>query len=69
MDQRNVLNAKMYVVGAKNHFFSRVKSCENWPNLADQISSSSFRHHRWGGGGHPLHPLYPSLGLASSRVS
>ena len=39
IDQRNVLNAKMYVVGAK-----RVKIVENWSNLAGRISSSSFRH-------------------------
>ena len=50
IDQRNVLNAKMYVVGAKNHFLSRVKSGENWPKFSGRISSSSSSP-----------PLYPSL--------
>ena len=55
--QRNVLNAKICVVGAKNHiFFTRmVKIGQNW--------AAKFRHlGGWGGsGGVPPPPLYPSL--------
>ena len=42
IDQRNVLNTKMYVGGGgggqKSLLFSRVKSGENWPNSAGQQS-------------------------------
>ena len=55
IDQQNVLNAKMYVVGAKKHFFfSRVNIDQNWP--------AAFRHRHFvigGVGGAPS--LYPSL--------
>ena len=44
IDQRNVLNVKMYAVGAKNQLFNG----QNWPKLAGRISSSSFRHRRGG---------------------
>ena len=62
IDQRNVLNAKMYVAGAKNHFFfSRVKSSENWPKLAGRISSSGGGGSRAGDPPPPPHYIHPWL--------
>ena len=58
IDQRNVLNVKVCVVGAKNPFFSKVKGAENWPKLAAEFRRRYFVI-RWGGGGGGT--LYPSL--------
>ena len=57
IDQPNVLNAKTYVVGAKNHFFSEIKSGQTGkkndrPNFVFIISSS-----RGGGGATTPHTM------------
>ena len=57
IDQRNVLNMKMYVVGA-NPPPLFVKG-QKWSNLAGRISSLPFR--QTGGGGAPLHYIHSRM--------
>ena len=60
-----MLNAKMYVVGAKV-FFSSAKSGETWPKLATRILSSSFCHRGVAlGGGGTVPPTISILAMQS----
>ena len=59
IDQRNVLNTKMYVVGSKMNFYQGSKVVKIGQNLVGPILSSSFRHPP-----PPPPPLYPSLAPA-----